>query len=63
MTLASVARKSGLHPVQISKWKDTHTPTVANMEAALNVLGLRLEVVPIKTDEAPCLADYYLAQY
>jgi transcriptional regulator with XRE-family HTH domain len=63
ITQKAVARKTGLHYVQINKWARKHTPSVANIEAALNAIGFKLEVVPIKSDEAACLADYYLVEY
>ncbi|MFK5283469.1 hypothetical protein ACI3PL_28240, partial [Lacticaseibacillus paracasei] len=62
-TVSSVADRTGLSRVQIAKWKTKHVPTVTNIEAALNSVGLKLEVVRVEADEPPCLGDYYLVEY
>lgn len=46
-TMAEVAERSGVNAHTIRGWRGRWVPTVANLDACLNVLGLRLAVVPI----------------
>lgn len=44
--LTDVAQRAGLGVATLVKWKYRHAPTVAALEAGLNVLGYRLAIVP-----------------
>lgn len=57
LSLSDVARIAGVTQQTISKWRD-HGPTVVNMEAALNSVGLELVAqtrVPGTRSEGPPL--------
>ena len=43
--LTDIAHRSGLGLATLVKWKYRHAPTVAALQAALNVLGYELRVV------------------
>lgn len=47
MTIAAIARRSGVRRNSIFKWRES-TPTLPSLEAALNVLGYRLAIVPLE---------------
>lgn len=57
MPMSEVCRRAGLDDQTLEKWRKTTNPTVINLEAALNVVGLRLAVAPIdegkKVSEKP----------
>lgn len=44
VALSDVAARAGLGVATLVKWKHRHSPTVAALEAALNVIGYRLTV-------------------
>lgn len=46
--ITDVGERAGISHVTISKWKSLHSPTLVTFEAALNVVGYRLKIVPIK---------------
>jgi hypothetical protein len=50
-TLAEIAAQAGLRRGAISDWGRVHHPRIDQLDAALNVLGLRLAVVPMETQE------------
>jgi hypothetical protein len=43
-----LSERVGLHRDTLRKWRTTHTPRINDIEAALNYLGYKLKVVPIK---------------
>jgi hypothetical protein len=43
--LQDVARRAGLGVNSITKWRTENTPSIANLEAVLNVIGKRLVIV------------------
>lgn len=45
-TLTEIAERAGLRPGTVSDWRYSRAPTVPNLIAAFNVLGLDLSVVP-----------------
>lgn len=47
VTALDVAERAGLSAGTISQWRATYAPRVGNLDAALNVLGYRLAIVPI----------------
>lgn len=47
-----VARRAGLCQDTISAWRRGSSPSVGNLDAALNVLGYRLVVVPLQQSGA-----------
>ena len=49
--ITDIAERAGLGIATVSKWRNRHTPTVAAFEAALNVVGYELRIVP-RTDPA-----------
>lgn len=44
--VTDVAERAGLSHVTLVKWRTSYAPTVVALEAALNVLGYRLAIVP-----------------
>lgn len=42
-----VAQRAGMHADTILGWRRRYVPTVANLTAALNAIGLDLAVVPL----------------
>lgn len=44
VSIKSVAVKAGLNPDAIYDWRNRTNPTVPNLEACLNVLGLELHI-------------------
>jgi hypothetical protein len=50
MTLAEISAEAGLSRGQISGWGQRYSPRVADLDAALNVLGLRLVIEPLGDD-------------
>ena len=46
--LTTVAERAGLAVATLVKWKYRHAPTVTALEAALNVLGYELRIVPVR---------------
>ena len=44
-----VSRSAGLGVNVVSEWGRRSVPNINNFEAALNVLGYRLEIVPLTT--------------
>lgn len=50
ITIASVARKSGVQVSTICDWRSRRSPTVANLQAVLNAIGY--ELVIGRRDEA-----------
>lgn len=44
--VTDVAERAGIGTATIVKWSCAHSPTVVALEAALNVLGYRLAIVP-----------------
>jgi hypothetical protein len=51
-----VAAAAGIGTNTVSGWK-VNSPQLVTFEAALNVLGYRLAVVPLAEPEAPALLD------
>ena len=49
MSLTRITMEAGLGERTISGWSIDRSPTVANLEAALNVIGYRLVIVPVET--------------
>lgn len=43
--IRTIGRRAGVDDSTIGGWRERHGPTVANLEAALNVLGYRLCIV------------------
>lgn len=52
LTLGEVSERSGVAEKSISHWRSKYTPLTQNLEAVLNVLGYRLAIVPLKSEEA-----------
>lgn len=48
VALTDIATRAGLGVATLVKWKYRHAPTVVALEAALNALGYRLAIVPIR---------------
>jgi DNA-binding phage protein len=46
--MSDVARMSGIHHETIYLWGNRTEPNVASFQAALRVIGYRLEIVPIQ---------------
>lgn len=44
-TLEFVAKRSGVSESTIRSWRARNAPSLQNLEAVMNVLGLRLDVV------------------
>lgn len=44
MLICEIAAASGVPEGTLDKWRRAHQPQIANIEAALNVVGLRLTV-------------------
>ena len=51
VTMAEITREAGLGRGVIGLWGSTYNPRIDDLDAALNVLGLRLAVVPLETQE------------
>ena len=51
VTVNQLAKEAGIYYNAMYRWKTGHGATVDNLEAALNVLGYRLVVVPLDTGE------------
>lgn len=49
MTQREVCRRAGCNDRMLHYWKTVYSPRVANLEAALNVLGYTLKIVPMET--------------
>ncbi|MET3648052.1 hypothetical protein [Phyllobacterium ifriqiyense] len=47
-TLTEVAERGGIHRATMSDWRYSRCPTIANFNAALNVIGFELKIVPLK---------------
>lgn len=47
--LTDVAERAGVQPRTVSAWANTNAPTLYNLRAVLNVLGLDLYVGTIRT--------------
>jgi len=52
-TLNEMEAVAGLARGTITNWRTRSSPQIVTIEAALNVLGYRLEIVPIAQDDAP----------
>lgn len=52
-TMASTTRKAGLGTGAIGNWAKYHNPQVPNFDAALQVLGYKLAIVPVDTPDDP----------
>lgn len=52
IAISDIADRSGLALATLVKWKYRHAPTVAALEAALNVLGYELRVVRRQSTDA-----------
>lgn len=50
--LLDVHVAAGLGRNVLAKWRTTNTPNVASLEAALNVIGYRLAIVPLDDSAA-----------
>ena len=51
-TMKEIAGRAGMVPYQtLSNWRYGSSPQLQNFEAALNALGYKLRVVPIREDE------------
>ncbi|MBE0529504.1 MAG: hypothetical protein IH626_01670 [Rhodospirillales bacterium] len=46
VALTDVSERGGLGLATLVKWKYRHSPTIVTFEAALNVVGYELRVVP-----------------
>lgn len=57
IALCDIAERAGLSHVTLSKWKSSHAPTVVALEAALNALGWRLAIVPIRHERTDRLTE------
>lgn len=49
-TLTEVAERAGIRRETISEWRYRYTPRVADLDAAMHVLGLELCARPKRTD-------------
>lgn len=63
LSIQHLADKAGMDRVTILKWKDTHSPSLSNAEAALNALGHTIKIDKNNDPEPPCLGDYYLVSF
>ena len=59
MTMKDMSARAGLDYVSVGKWKYLHTPTIANFDAALNVLGYRLAIIPVRI-EPSCRPAHFM---
>jgi hypothetical protein len=50
---AHVARRAGISANALVDWKKMHDARITNLEACLNVVGLRLVVVPLEMTTPP----------
>lgn len=53
MLVSEVAREAGFRACTISEWRYRNVPKLDLLEAALNVLGLELVILPKRGDAAP----------
>jgi len=49
-TLNQIACMSGVGRRTFTDWRDKHSPNVVSLEAALNTIGYRLDIAPVKID-------------
>jgi hypothetical protein len=52
-SLHTIGLRVGLSTNVLYRWNQGALPTIANFEAALNVIGYRLAIVPIEQETQP----------
>lgn len=53
ITSRSLAKEAGIAPTSPRRWRGGVTPTIANFDAALRVMGFKLKIVPNGNENAP----------